>query len=82
MTLHSGRYGPYVKHGRINATVPAATDPETLTLDGAVALIDAKKAKTPAKATKKPAAKRKKKPAAKSKAKASAADAADASTGS
>ena len=82
VTLHSGRYGPYVKHGRINATVPAATDPETMTLDGAVALIDAKKAKTPAKATKKPAAKRKKKPAAKSKAKASAADAADASTGS
>ncbi|MDX1483810.1 MAG: type I DNA topoisomerase [Alphaproteobacteria bacterium] len=49
VTLHSGRYGPYVKHGRINATVPAATDPDALTLEDAIALIAAKAAKGPAK---------------------------------
>ncbi|MEE8214654.1 MAG: topoisomerase C-terminal repeat-containing protein, partial [Alphaproteobacteria bacterium] len=45
VTLHSGRYGPYVKHGRVNATVPAATDPERITLEDALALIAARKAK-------------------------------------
>jgi DNA topoisomerase-1 len=72
ITLHSGRYGPYVKHGRVNATVPASTDPEALTLDDAVALIAAKNAKAPAKGKKKPAAKRSR---AKKKTPASAADA-------
>ena len=58
VTLHSGRYGPYVKHGSVNATVPAATAPETLTVEDAVTLIAAKKAKTATKGKKKASAKR------------------------
>ncbi len=76
VTLHSGRYGPYVKHGRINATVPAATDPEAITLEEALSLISARKAKAPAKS------KAKAKPKAKAKSKAKAKEpATDASTG-
>ncbi|HSQ81232.1 MAG TPA: DNA topoisomerase III, partial [Casimicrobiaceae bacterium] len=40
--LHAGRYGPYVKHGATNATLPDRDAVDTLTLDEAVALIDAK----------------------------------------
>ncbi|GIK87748.1 MAG: DNA topoisomerase III [Betaproteobacteria bacterium] len=40
--LHAGRYGPYVKHGGINATVPHRDDLDRLTLDEAVALLEAK----------------------------------------
>lgn len=73
VTVHSGRYGPYVKHGKINATIPKETKPEDITMDQAVELIAARAAK----AGKKPAAKKKapakkkaaaKKPAAKKKA--------------
>jgi DNA topoisomerase I len=41
----SGRYGPYVKHNKINATIPNGRDPATLTLDEAVELIAARAAK-------------------------------------
>ena len=65
-----GRYGPYVKHGKTNATLPKETAPDALTLEQAVELIAAK-AKAPPK--KKAAAKKKaparKKAAAKPKAK-------------
>jgi DNA topoisomerase-1 len=66
----SGRYGPYVRHGKINATLPKSVSPDDITLEEALELIAAKEAKGgtgKAKATKKPAAKKiaAKKPAAK-----------------
>ena len=39
VTLHSGRYGPYVKHGRLNASLPKGTEAEEATLDMAVELL-------------------------------------------
>ncbi|RXF74650.1 type I DNA topoisomerase [Hansschlegelia zhihuaiae] len=44
VTVHAGRYGPYVKHGKVNATLPKGVDPEALTLDEAVKIVDAKAA--------------------------------------
>lgn len=41
VTRHEGRYGPYVKHGRVNATIPKDQDPETVTLEQAVELLTA-----------------------------------------
>jgi DNA topoisomerase-3 len=40
--LHAGRYGPYVKHAGVNATVPARDDLDQLTLEEALALLEAK----------------------------------------
>jgi DNA topoisomerase-1 len=34
-----GKYGPYVSHNKVNATVPKGTDPATLTVDEAVQLL-------------------------------------------
>jgi len=47
----SGRYGPYVKHGKVNATLPKDRDPEQVKLQEAVELIAAKSAKGPTKKT-------------------------------
>jgi len=43
--LHAGRYGPYVKHGAVNATLPDKDAMDALTLADAVALLDAKSGK-------------------------------------
>ena len=73
----AGRFGPYVKSGKINATLPKGTAPEDLTLEAALPLLAAKAGAAPKKkapaakkaaAAKKPAAK--KAPAKKAKAKA------------
>jgi DNA topoisomerase I len=66
----AGRYGPYVKSGKINATLPKGTAPEDLTMEAALPLLAAKAASAPAKkkaAPKKAQAKKAqaKKPAAK-----------------
>ena len=53
-----GRFGPYVKHDKINATIPKDEDPASLTMERAMELIEARRAKGPAK---KRAAPRKKK---------------------
>ncbi len=45
ITVHNGRYGPYVKHGKINATLPKDKDPESVTFEEAIELIANKAAK-------------------------------------
>ena len=56
--LHSGKYGPYVKHGAINATLPDSEKADTLTLAEALELLAAKAGKSTGgktkRATKKP----------------------------
>ena len=47
--VFNGKYGAYVKHGKINATLPRDKTPETVTLDEAVALIAEREAKGPGK---------------------------------
>jgi len=47
VTLNKGRFGPYVKWGKVMATVTKAYDPETLTLEHAVEILAAKVAKGP-----------------------------------
>ena len=74
VTVRKGRFGPYVKWGKVNATLPSGSDMDSISLEEAIALVEAKAAKTPAKkksakkstAKKKPAKKAaaKKKPAA------------------
>jgi len=45
VNVMDGRYGPYVKWDKINATLPKDVDPADVTMDMAVALIDEKAAK-------------------------------------
>lgn len=72
VNVMDGRYGAYVKFGKINATLPKGTEPDALTMEMAVELIAEKAAKGGKKkpAKKKPAAKKStaKKPANKKKA--------------
>ncbi len=44
VTVKAGRFGPYVNWGKVNATIPRAVDPASLTLDAALELISAKSA--------------------------------------
>ncbi|MCC6983456.1 MAG: type I DNA topoisomerase [Bauldia sp.] len=56
ITVRSGRYGPYVNHGKINATLPRTMTTDSVTLAEAVELI-ARKADQPATAKPKRGAK-------------------------
>lgn len=47
----SGRYGPYARHGKVNATLPKHISPDDITLPEALELLAAKSAKGPSKAT-------------------------------
>jgi DNA topoisomerase I len=52
VAVYSGRYGPYVQHGKIRATLSKNQEPESLTMEEAIELIAAKAAKeAPAKKT-------------------------------
>ncbi len=57
VNVMAGRYGPYVKWGKINATLPKDVEPESVTMDMAVDLITAKAA-TKGKKRKAPAKKK------------------------
>ncbi|HDZ82974.1 MAG TPA: type I DNA topoisomerase, partial [Roseobacter sp.] len=61
VNIMEGKYGPYVKWEKVNATIPKEIEPTDLSMEQAVALIEEKLAKSPAKrkaATKKTAAKK------------------------
>ncbi len=45
VAIYNGRYGPYVKHGRLNASLPKGVDVETVTLEQALELLAKKAAK-------------------------------------
>ncbi|MBN9234264.1 MULTISPECIES: type I DNA topoisomerase [Phyllobacteriaceae] len=45
ITVRDGKYGAYVNFGKINATLPKDKDPQSVTMDEAVALIAEKEAK-------------------------------------
>jgi DNA topoisomerase-1 len=64
VNIFDGKYGPYVKWDKINATIPDTIEPGDLTLSQAVDLIAERAAKSGKKVAKKKAAP-KKKPAAK-----------------
>ncbi|MEZ6127155.1 MAG: type I DNA topoisomerase [Planctomycetaceae bacterium] len=57
--VFEGKFGMYVKHGKVNATVPKDTDINSITLEQAIEWLDAKAVKSGVKkATKKKAAKK------------------------
>jgi DNA topoisomerase-1 len=62
VVVKNGRYGPYVSHGGVNATLPSDKAPDVITLEEAVALVDAKAEKGGGKPTKRRAPMRKSDP--------------------
>ena len=53
VNVMDGRYGPYVKFAKINATIPKDQDPEKITMEQALILISEKAAKGKKKGKKK-----------------------------
>ncbi len=43
--IYAGRYGPYVQHAKVRATIPKSIEPEELTMDEALGLLAEKMAK-------------------------------------
>jgi DNA topoisomerase-1 len=58
ITVRDGRYGPYVNHDKVNATLPKGMDPMSVTPAIAVALLAERAAKAPAKSGRAGAAKK------------------------
>ena len=50
--LLSGRYGPYVSSGGVNANIPKGADPQSVTLEQAIALLAERAGKAPSKGAK------------------------------
>ncbi len=48
IALKAGRFGPYLAWGKVNATLPKGADLQTLTLEEATKIVDAKAAGAPA----------------------------------
>ena len=44
ISVKSGRFGPYISWGKVNATIPRAIDPASVTMDQALEMIAAKSA--------------------------------------
>jgi DNA topoisomerase-1 len=42
VSIKSGRWGPFVSHGMVRANIPKGTDADSLNLEDAIALVDAK----------------------------------------
>ena len=63
VNVMAGRYGPYVKWEKVNATLPKDVDPKDVTLEQALELIEAKAAKGGKKPARKKATTTKKAPA-------------------
>ena len=59
VSIMDGKYGPYVKWEKVNATIPKGTNPDTVTMEMAGELIEEREAKSGKKkrATKKKPAK-------------------------
>ena len=53
ITVRDGRYGPYVNHGKVNATLPKGKEPMSVTLEEGLQLIAEKAAKGKKKPAKK-----------------------------
>jgi DNA topoisomerase-1 len=49
VVVKAGRFGPYVTDGEVNATIPRAMSPDAVTLDEAIALLNARRAAGPSK---------------------------------
>ncbi|HVV61117.1 MAG TPA: type I DNA topoisomerase [Pseudolabrys sp.] len=59
VVVKNGRYGPYVSHNGVNATLPADKTPDTITMDEAVVLLDARATRVGTGSTRRRAAGRK-----------------------
>ncbi len=53
LTVKSGRYGPFISDGKVNAAIPKGVEPEDLSLEDAVELIDKRRLNPPKKRRKK-----------------------------
>ncbi|MEL6471773.1 MAG: topoisomerase C-terminal repeat-containing protein, partial [Cyanobacteria bacterium J06623_4] len=60
VNVYDGPYGPYIKHGKVNVSVPEGKKPEEVTLDEAVALLKEKGGEVKKKTTRKKSTTKKK----------------------